>query len=95
MYINVKYNSIYIPWLFDCINLPGDGVLVRPQYDSGWFDIESDSDSTDDNATLHLLHGLGEEPLLVDVQVKAIDGPNIGYIFPAVGKCWDQSRNVK
>ncbi|KAH3750068.1 hypothetical protein DPMN_184584 [Dreissena polymorpha] len=42
--------------------------------------------TTDSLSTKKFLHGLGEVPLLVDVQVKAIDGPNKGYIFQASGK---------
>jgi hypothetical protein len=30
-------------------------------------------------------HGLGTAPVLVDVLVKAIDGPNEGFIFKAIG----------
>jgi len=57
--------------------------MVRPQYDSGWLNIQSDTSIS--QTTKFLAHGLGEVPLLVDVQVEAIDGPNLGYIFQATG----------
>jgi hypothetical protein len=31
-------------------------------------------------------HGFEELPILVDVQVKAVDGPNKDFVFPASGK---------
>jgi len=64
--------------------LTGDGVMVRPQYDSGWVDIQASSDIA--YTTKYLTHGLGETPLLVDVQSRAVDGPNQWYIFQASGK---------
>ena len=57
--------------------------MVRPQYDSGWLNIQSYTDIA--YTTKFLAHGLCEVPLLVDVQVGSIGGPNQGYIFQATG----------
>lgn len=59
-------------------------VFLKPDFQSAWIDIESTSDITYTTKTVD--HGLGEVPLLVDVQVRALDGPNQGYIFQASGK---------
>lgn len=75
------------------IFVTGDGVLIRPNFDSGWLNINSDTNIT--NTTKYVAHGLGETPLLVDVQVKAVDGPNQGYIFPAVGRLSYSTKQVK
>lgn len=58
-------------------------VFVKPDFQSAWIDIESSDNIAYTTKTVD--HGLGEVPLLVDVQVKALDGPNQGYIFQATG----------
>ncbi|KAH3755279.1 hypothetical protein DPMN_189970 [Dreissena polymorpha] len=57
--------------------------MTLPDYESAWTDIASSSNSTSSYKVFS--HDLGEVPILVDVQVKAIDGPNKGYIFQASG----------
>ena len=37
-------------------------------------------------AKIEVDHGLGEVPILVDVQVKSLGEPNKDFMFPAVGK---------
>jgi hypothetical protein len=57
--------------------------LLLPDFVSNWTRITAGNDST--LSTHYVNHGLGETPLLVDVQVRAIDGPNAEYIFQASG----------
>ncbi|KAH3730432.1 hypothetical protein DPMN_056419 [Dreissena polymorpha] len=60
--------------------------MTLPDYESAWTDIASSSNSSNSTSSYKVFaHKLGEVPILVDVQVKAIDGPNEGYIFQASG----------
>lgn len=64
----------------------GHALIRSPDFDSGWLTIEAADRVNESLARKNISHGLGETPLLVDVQVKAIDGPNKDYIFQATGK---------
>ncbi|KAH3730371.1 hypothetical protein DPMN_056355 [Dreissena polymorpha] len=57
--------------------------MTLPDYESAWTDIASSKTSA--SSYKEFAHKLGEVPILVDVQVMAIDGPNKGYIFQASG----------
>ena len=52
-----------------------------PDYDSGWVEMTANTN----DAFKEFSHGLGELPEHVQVQVKAIDGANLGYYFDGVG----------
>ena len=56
-------------------------MLGRPQFESEWLYIEAQSESSD----LLVQHGLVSVPALVEVLVKAVDGPNKDFIFKAIG----------
>ncbi|KAL4232417.1 hypothetical protein ACF0H5_009985 [Mactra antiquata] len=56
-------------------------TLGLPSYDSEWRLLVSQTIP----AELYFTHELGEVPVLVDVLVKALDGPNEGFIFRAAG----------
>ncbi|KAH3856146.1 uncharacterized protein LOC127873619 [Dreissena polymorpha] len=58
-----------------------DAFSGLPQFDSGWLPLEAQSN----NCTLPIPHGLGQVPRLVDVQVKSVEEPNLGFIFKAIG----------
>ncbi|KAH3702900.1 uncharacterized protein LOC127860606 isoform X2 [Dreissena polymorpha] len=58
-----------------------DAFSGLPQFDSGWLPLEAQSK----NCTLQVPHGLGQVPRLVEVQVKSIEEPNLGFIFKAIG----------
>lgn len=60
--------------------------FYRPSFDSGWFYMEAESSSSFKSVS----HNLGEIPLLVDVSVKPIGGPNENFIFKGIG---DSSRD--
>ena len=53
--------------------------IGTPDFVSDWLTISFN------DSMMEIEHGLGEAPLLVDVQVKATSGPNSGYIFPGIG----------
>ena len=52
-----------------------------PHFESSWLTLEAQSESSD----LFVEHGLGSVPGLVEVLVKAVDGPNKDFIFKAIG----------
>mgnify|MGYP000160940045 CR=1 FL=1 len=58
-------------------------TISQPDYESAWLELSAQSQSRN---TFTVQHGLGETPLLVDVQIKSLDHPNKDFIFPAVGK---------
>lgn len=53
-----------------------------PQFESDWLLLTAQSTGS----SLVVQHGLGTVPGMVEVLVKAIDGPNEGFIFKALGK---------
>ncbi|XP_045190670.2 uncharacterized protein LOC123547547 [Mercenaria mercenaria] len=55
-----------------------------PDYESPWRPLRSQNPG---KASAVFKHKLGEVPLLVDVQVKSIEDPNLGLSFPAIGGC--------
>ena len=57
--------------------------IPNPDYTSTWVTLQSNAPG-DTKRTF--AHGLGEVPALVDVQVKAISGPNKDFVFTGVGK---------
>ncbi|XP_060579477.1 uncharacterized protein LOC132736376 [Ruditapes philippinarum] len=58
------------------------GYLIEsPDFESDWLRITAQSSGSE----IKVSHGLGTAPVLVDVLVKAIDGPNEGFIFKAIG----------
>ncbi|XP_052770544.1 uncharacterized protein LOC128210316 [Mya arenaria] len=63
------------------INKTALGLSV-PDYESMWIPMRS-GDS--EQARVTVKHGLGETPLLVDVQVKAMHEPNKDFIFTGIG----------
>ncbi|KAL4231165.1 hypothetical protein ACF0H5_008747 [Mactra antiquata] len=64
------------------ITVSSINALNRPDFESSWLPIRS---QVKDSSAIRVTHGLGEIPLIVDVQVKSIDDPNNGFLFPAVG----------
>ncbi|WAR21211.1 hypothetical protein MAR_015185 [Mya arenaria] len=65
----------------DCVIISALGLSV-PDYESMWIPMRS-GDS--EQARVTVKHGLGETPLLVDVQVKAMHAPNKDFIFTGIG----------
>ncbi|XP_060566728.1 uncharacterized protein LOC132725602 [Ruditapes philippinarum] len=60
--------------------------INEPDYDSGWVPISSGTKWADRLTHVKSFnHGFEELPILVDVQVKAIDGPNKDFVLPASG----------
>lgn len=53
-----------------------------PDFDSGWFSMSSQAGT---NSYQEITHNLGVYPSRVKVLVKAIDGPNEGFIFEGSG----------
>ncbi|KAL4228991.1 hypothetical protein ACF0H5_012030 [Mactra antiquata] len=83
-----KLQSISIPSAAS-----NSGELPLPDFDSGWFPLISQHRSY---SITNIPHNLGEVPLLVDVRVKVLDGPNKGYIFKATGGVpRDDDENTK
>lgn len=74
---NMMHNYIF------GIHISVTAVLPPPAFESTWLTMLSKSIN---QYKLTLQHGLGEIPLLVDVEVKSLDTPNEGFIFPAVGE---------
>lgn len=56
--------------------------LPAPDYESEWFTMKSQAGTA---SFKELTHGLGVYPSRVKVLVKAIDGPNEGFIFEGTG----------
>lgn len=54
----------------------------RPSFNSGWFSMSSQAGT---NSYQEVAHNLGFYPSRVTVQVRAIDGPNAGFIFEGMG----------
>nr|VFK57426.1 MAG: hypothetical protein BECKTUN1418F_GA0071002_111511 [Candidatus Kentron sp. TUN] len=63
-----------------------------PNYDSGWFTMQSQQGT---NSFKQVSHNLGVYPSRVKVLVKAIDGANNGFIFEGSGSAQsdDDSSN--
>ena len=57
--------------------------LLEPDFVSKWYDMKAQAGTN--TTLLTIAHGLGETPLLVDVQVMVTSGDNKGYIFPGSG----------
>lgn len=57
--------------------------LGAPDYESQWHSLKAQNPGKSD---FRVRHGLGEVPLLVDVQVQTLKEPNKNFIFSAVGK---------
>lgn len=60
--------------------LPVLCVLPPPDFESEWHTLVAQTEGS-----LTITHSLGQMPLLVDVRVKAKDGPNKDFIFPGNG----------
>lgn len=56
--------------------------LSAPDFDSGWFTMQSQQGT---DSYKEVTHDLGQYPSRVKVLVKAIDGANEGFIFEAIG----------
>jgi hypothetical protein len=52
-----------------------------PQFESDWLYIKAQSNVSD----ILVQHNIGTVPGLVEVLVKALDGPNKDFIFKALG----------
>ncbi|XP_053396443.1 uncharacterized protein LOC123551022 isoform X7 [Mercenaria mercenaria] len=82
----LKWYNFAAVLLFTCISKLVHGKLKEPDYDSGWVLITSANSWAERSKAMRTFkHGFDESPLLVDVQVKAVDGPNKGFIFPGTG----------
>ena len=57
-------------------------VVANEDYNSGWVSMSSQAGS---NSYKELVHGLGGYPAAVQVDVKAVDGKNTGFVFSSMG----------
>lgn len=64
----------------DNLNLQSE--IPEPDYDSGWFIMQSNSGA---GTYKELAHNLGVYPSIVKAEVRAIDGANEGFIFDGLG----------
>ena len=55
--------------------------IESPDFESEWLRITAQSTKSE----VHVYHGLETVPAIVEVLVKAIDGPNKDFIFKAIG----------
>lgn len=65
-----------VPYAFKPMRLP------EPDYDSGWFTMNSQAGTA---SFQEVVHNLGDYPSQVKVLVRAVDGPNEGFIFEGMG----------
>ena len=80
MFLAYKYHD----HLCQLIHVNLIAAIEYPDFESDWTTMKSQS-STPELTTLTLDHDLGELPVLVDVQVKSMNEPNLDFIFPASG----------
>ena len=65
------------------------GKLPPADYDSGCFEMKSQAGV---NSYKEISHNLGVYPKRVKVLVKAIDGPNQGFIFEGIGSAQEDDE---
>jgi hypothetical protein len=65
-------------------------VLSRESgFDSGWFHFRSGAGEKSFKEIAHSVRGAPDSALLVRVAVRAVDGPNKGFVFPGVTSARD------
>lgn len=69
------------------------GVFFEPDFVSPWHEITTKKNYKT-GILLSVSHGLGETPLLVDVQVKVETGENAGFIFQGTGNTVNLARKL-
>jgi hypothetical protein len=82
--VNPQTGQLYVksPVDFEANSTIVAQVLVRESmYDSGWFAMSSQAGADSFKEVEHGMRSVGAEGLLVTVRVRAVDGPNQGYVF--------------
>ncbi|XP_013407810.1 uncharacterized protein LOC106171864 [Lingula anatina] len=77
------YPTSFVCVLLAYCALYAEAGFLRPDFDSGWFNMTADETAA--NTYKEITHGLGETPIKVKVLGRAIDGNHKGFIFEGTG----------
>jgi hypothetical protein len=81
-----KNAKLYLNDLAGCsflaVSDEGEVYCNEPNFDSGWFEMRSQAGN---DSFRRVFHNFGDYPRRVKVLIRAIDGPNQGFIFEGQG----------